>query len=185
MNASCIDCLAPPASRFSTAAVSARTTSSTSSAVMPDRCRGGRAPARTDPTRRGDAQNSARHLAARDATSRTCRNSEPIGTHSLSSNEGLRLRGPWSDDALGIQPVSNATLGYRQTELKKCLAGSERARVGRDRGVARRSSIERRGPQAKPLWSPAMPSPAPIERLPRPHAISCRSGSARPPSSGP
>jgi hypothetical protein len=84
MNASCIDCRAQLASKFSTTVVSARTTSSTSSVVMWDDRRDGHAldrrPLRAK--RRELAPNSTRHLAARDATSRKCRNSEPISGRS-------------------------------------------------------------------------------------------------------
>lgn len=127
MNASCIDCLAPPASRLSTAAVSARTTSSTSSAVMPDRRRGDRAPARTAPVRRGDAPNSARHLAARDATSRKCRIQNRWVPTPFLQTKGCGFGGHGPVMRWGIQPVANATPGYRRTELKKCLAGPDRA----------------------------------------------------------
>jgi hypothetical protein len=48
--------------------------------------------------------------------------SKPISSRSFSSSEGVAAWRQWPGDALGIQPVLNCTLGYRQTELNKFLA---------------------------------------------------------------
>jgi hypothetical protein len=91
MNASCIDCFVSPVSSFSATAVSAQMTSSISSIVMRDGCRGGRVRARADPVRQGLAPNSTRHLAVRDATSRKRRNFRTDNWPHPFVKRGLRL----------------------------------------------------------------------------------------------
>jgi hypothetical protein len=152
MNASCIDCCAAPASSFSATALSARTTSSTSSIVMWDVCRGGRATAGADPVRRDVAPNSTRHLAVRDATSRKRRNFRTDNWPHPSFNRWAAAWGQ-SGDALGYPAGNPWYILRRANPIKEIFSGKAQPRFSVDRHSCR---------------------PKSLARLAQPHAVRCR-----------